>query len=728
MALGMLRLLSIILVAAISLSAINWATTNGFRTPGAAQAGEISVAAQARATIGRSLASSHYLQNSSSSVFSTADLSYVYDFYNSTGGTIDPRTGDMYIANNLGEVIVYSTVTGRITGYLHGVGTPMAFDNVTNSLYMYAGNGVVDVVYPGNNFVEGILKGMNYLHQIVVNPHNGNVYFLISYASGTNFLGHVTVVSGSNYSVIASIGGLGLAEGMTFDSKNNEIYVASLTPWKGNGEIIDISTVSYQVVGAVCTSNAIRNTWDIAYSAAVDRLLVVWAGNYPNSPVQGDGVSAINPATGQISSRIVNFTSPDYFLPTGAFCDPSTGLFYISEYPYAVFAYNAFGGTVTKIAGTNGGILGFVKDNSSVYLGTGNRIENVKGTTVTGKVGTAYQYPYALAFDPVDNLLYVSNQESQSIIVINGKTNRIMGTLGIPGESFSMLFDPITNDLLVSSYISDSVTVVNCHTGTVIRTINSINFTYMAYDAAISSIVCESSTAIVLLNPATYSMKTVRLLTGYGYAAALDLKSNTIYLSTGNGGVTAFNLTSLKVIASIQLGKNGFVPAGGIAYDPQNGIVYVSNMPTETLLEIDPSTNRIIDNLSLVSSLSFSPSVLAFDPANGELIVGSTGAGSFGVFNTSTKKLDTVFETLGVVQAALYDSFNHYEYLTLATFGPDAPGGMVAVLNGNVSFNHHPPFGGGLFDNILFLVVLPAGLIVAAVIVSTTLLRRRKRA
>src|SRR5919112_1991383 len=68
--------------------------------------------------------------------------------------------------------------------------------------------------------------------------------------------------------------------------------------------------------------------------------------------------------------------------------------------------------------------------------------------------------PVGIAVDPNTNRIYVSNSNNNTVSVIDGATNRVIGDPIPVGEGpFGIAVDPNTNRIYVSNYFSDNNTV-----------------------------------------------------------------------------------------------------------------------------------------------------------------------------------------------------------------------------------------------------------------------------
>jgi YVTN family beta-propeller protein len=82
---------------------------------------------------------------------------------------------------------------------------------------------------------------------------------------------------------------------------------------------------------------------------------------------------------------------------------------------------------------------------------------NAQNVTATVNVGND---PYAVAVNPVTNKIYVANQSSNTVTVIDGATNSTT-TVNAGNAPFAVAVNPVTNKIYVANYFSDNVTVMD---------------------------------------------------------------------------------------------------------------------------------------------------------------------------------------------------------------------------------------------------------------------------
>ena len=139
----------------------------------------------------------------------------------------------------------------------------------------------------------------------------------------------------------------------------------------------------------------------------------------------------------------------------------------------------------------------------------------------------------------------------------------------------------------------------------------------------------------------------------YPYGIAYDPSNGYIYVTDlGSDSVSVINGTT--VIATIPVGA---VP-WGVAYDPSNGYLYVTDAGGDTVSVIDGKTNTFIAKILV----GLHPVGVAYDPSNGYIYVTNELSDTVSVINGTTviANITVGLHPVGVA----YDPSNGYIYVT----------------------------------------------------------------
>jgi YVTN family beta-propeller protein len=78
-------------------------------------------------------------------------------------------------------------------------------------------------------------------------------------------------------------------------------------------------------------------------------------------------------------------------------------------------------------------------------------------------------YPDAIAFDSTNGNLYVANQVDNTVSVISGQPNTVIGSpIPVGAARFGIAFDPANGNVYVANFRDNTVSVISGQTNTVI--------------------------------------------------------------------------------------------------------------------------------------------------------------------------------------------------------------------------------------------------------------------
>lgn len=186
--------------------------------------------------------------------------------------------------------------------------------------------------------------------------------------------------------------------------------------------------------------------------------------------------------------------------------------------------------------------------------------------------------PSQVAVNPRTDMIYVTNNQSGSVSVINGRTNKVTATITGFSNPNAVAVNPRTGKV----YVTDgTVFVINGRTSKVIATIPVTNAGAVTVNTSTDRIYVaggSGNTIITVINGQTdkivAGVKQVKAFV-VPHALAADPRNDRIYVAEGNQGAAAVvSGRTNKVIANIDLGE--FFPNDGVAVDPGLGNAYVS--------------------------------------------------------------------------------------------------------------------------------------------------------
>jgi YVTN family beta-propeller protein len=266
--------------------------------------------------------------------------------------------------------------------------------------------------------------------------------------------------------------------------------------------------------------------------------------------------------------------------------------------------------------------------NGLVYVANqnGNSISILNGTE-----SEAIQYggtaPYGLAYDPHGGEVYVSNTGSPNITVLQGPDE--VGTVVTAFPTSALIFDPVSDDLYAASTTGTSVEVIEKQlvAGAVQVGTSPKVFAYDASDGDIYLTNSQSGNVSVISG--TQIVASI-LVGSFPESAAYDPSDGDVYVANLVSGTVSV-LHGWAVAATIGVGSD---PECVVA-DPRTGDVYVCNAASDNVSVI--SGTRVVGSVPTDSG----PTGGVFDPLTGDLYFTNLNSQTMTVVN-GTKAVGTI--------------------------------------------------------------------------------------
>lgn len=242
----------------------------------------------------------------------------------------------------------------------------------------------------------------------------------------------------------------------------------------------------------------------------------------------------------------------------------------------------------------------------------------------------------AAVYDPANEALYFSGLRVSDVGVLNATTLAPIAEVSSPGGGVAMSLDGPARLLFVAGFWNDSLNVINC-------TDNRL----------VASIALPSNPEFVAFGPG----------------------DRTAYVPNGDG-VSIVNTSTLQLESTLQASSS--VPAFGLltgaAYDPRNGLLYVTNS-SDGVMPINVSTNSWAGgNTTVVSTGQFGS--LWFDPLSGSLYLSDNFSRTMWIIDVGAGGNITTLSLGGQGVAGL-----GWDPATRTVFVPQMFGTNVLLLN-----------------------------------------------
>jgi YVTN family beta-propeller protein len=286
-----------------------------------------------------------------------------------------------------------------------------------------------------------------------------------------------------------------------------------------------------------------------------------------------------------------------------------------------------------------------------IYSGVG--VARADSVIATIPVNRSPLYP---AYDTANGNIYVPNHESNTVSVISGQTDTVVGNpIHVKGYISSspvtgIAYDPDNGNIYVADWGDNDVTVISGQTNTVVGNPIPILGSGGLVGSAPVGIAFDSINGNLYV--ANYGDKSVSIISGktnsvvgvitpvgngHPYGIAFDSNNGNVYVtnyagynddSTGNTVSVISGQTNTVVGNPIPVGNTPL----GIAYDSSNGNLYVTNEGDNSVSVIAGQTNTVVGSPIPVGSLPYG---IAFDSANKELYVANSGSNTISVIATT---------------------------------------------------------------------------------------------
>lgn len=164
------------------------------------------------------------------------------------------------------------------------------------------------------------------------------------------------------------------------------------------------------------------------------------------------------------------------------------------------------------------------------------------------------------------------------------------------------------------------------------------------YVAAIGEMQKPGTAGILVLDPTTLEVKETIKVEEAAFGLGLNDKTQTLYTSnTRNGSVSAIDLKTSKVVATIRVAENPKAHLFRVLVDEDSNTVYVS-LTEGVIWVIDGKTNTLAHTITNVGKTTMG---LALDPAGQRLFAANRGSNDIAVIDVKTREITKRIPTGG---------------------------------------------------------------------------------
>ena len=273
--------------------------------------------------------------------------------------------------------------------------------------------------------------------------------------------------------------------------------------------------------------------------------------------------------------------------------DATNRVVYVSNFDngdiYAINAdNNILMGTIFSGAVLSSGIAYDPRDNGLYLTGAGNReivrvdasnSSNVQSVAISGRPGDIIYVP------SIQKLAVAIGDES--IVDEFGTLSNITSTIHVPCPE-NLAFDDIQNSIYVSDACANSVLVFDAVDGKEIGNISvGLNPIGLAFDSkdGIVFVANANSNSVSAINCSTMKVLSTIALGNQSSPVQLAYTSRTgeVYVSDqGTDSISVINVSTLSVTRTIRVSGSPY----GIIYDPDNGKIYAATGTAITIIPV----------------------------------------------------------------------------------------------------------------------------------------------
>src|SRR5687767_9347997 len=103
--------------------------------------------------------------------------------------------------------------------------------------------------------------------------------------------------------------------------------------------------------------------------------------------------------------------------------------------------------------------IGFASNFSSI-----SKLSQINQNPITNAGIQVDNFPVGIAVNPYTNKIYVTNEYSNTVSVINGDNDEVEGTISVGGLPYDLDVDPFTNKVYVANLGANTISVIDGET------------------------------------------------------------------------------------------------------------------------------------------------------------------------------------------------------------------------------------------------------------------------
>lgn len=268
-------------------------------------------------------------------------------------------------------------------------------------------------------------------------------------------------------------------------------------------------------------------------------------------------------------------------------------------------------------------------------------------------------FPVAVAYDPVQNEVFVAGEASDTVSVLDDYSNVLIENVTVNSEPTGIVFDSSKSEIFVASYIDDDVQVISAKDFQVFATIPvGAQPIALAYDNVTGQVwvANDGGSNVTVISDKTNGVVATVNVGENPQALAYDSGMDEMFVANSNtNNVSVVSTLTDRLVATIPVGK---MPTG-LAYDSGKGEIYVANGNSFNISVISDKNNAIVASIAESSyPLPFGsyPYAVAYDASLGEIFDVNQLADNVSVISDSTNSIVSTVNVGNLPYAIAYDS------------------------------------------------------------------------
>ncbi len=306
--------------------------------------------------------------------------------------------------------------------------------------------------------------------------------------------------------------------------------------------------------------------------------------------------------------------------------NPDTGELYAGSDLQTYPTYpTGFGGGATALA--------YDPVDQRVYVGAPSAAEVVVADAVTGSPLTtvslgAGSIPSAVVYDPASSQVFVADAATARVWIVSTASESVVGNVSVGAEPEALWLDVETEALFVANYASSNISVID---------IASLN----------------------LSNPEVTSWIPV----GSGPSGFAQVGADIWVLNQNSGNISVVNATTFASVRAIGLPSGSSGAATSLVYDPGTRVVYALNAPSGDLAVLNATTGAAEGS----ASVGGTPYLGVYDPSRGQVDLVNTARSTLDVLDDGSNALVHSSRLGSAPMASVYDSSTDIVYVADAS-------------------------------------------------------------